>query len=141
MPNIFKIFLIILLTPMMTFGQNRQLTQEELENSILGIIEFLSPEDCESEIDSLFEADVKNNSIFLFLVSGINSVTHEKDDIFENKYQIYYKDFGCISPSNECMIQYNQRVFEFLNKKFGNEWLKEICEDVIGFKEWRKNKR
>lgn len=84
---------------------------------------------------------LKNNSIFLFLASVINPVTHEEDEIFEKKHQIYYKDFGCVAPSYECMIQYNQRVFEFLNKKFGNKWQKEIRKDVVGFKEWRKNKR
>jgi hypothetical protein len=124
-----------------TFGQNRELTDDEYNNSTAGKITFVNPETCE-QIDEWIKADFKNKNIYLFLQGGIAPVEYTTDKDFENKYGIYFFDFGCVPPSEKCVIEYNSQVFDYLTKKYGKKWKREIRNDVIGFKEWkRKNKR
>lgn len=122
----------------MTFGQNRELTDEEYNNSSAIKINFANPETCE-EIDEWIKFDFNNNTIFLFLQGGIAPVEYATDKDFENKYGIYVLDFGCIAPDYKCVIEYNNRVFNYLTEKFGKKWSKKIRKDVIGFKEWKRN--
>lgn len=130
------IFLIFLSS--FSFGQNRKLTDEEIKNSTAAKINFSNPETC-VEIDEWIKSDIKNLTIFLFLQGGISPVEYTTDKNFENKYGIYFFDFGCISAPEKCTIEYNTRVFDYLTRKFGKEWMNKIRKDVIGFKEWKKN--
>jgi hypothetical protein len=124
-----------------TFGQNRELTDDEYNNSTAGKITFVNPETCE-QIDEWIKADFKNKNVYLFLQGGIAPVEYTTDKDFENKYGIYFFDFGCVPPSEKCVIEYNSLVFDYLTKKYGKKWKREIRNDVIGFKEWkRKNRR
>ena len=59
------------------------------------------------------------------------------DKTFENKYQIYYYDFGCTGPNSDCVRKYNEFVFNHLTELYGNKWKKEIRNDVIGLKKWK----
>ena len=79
--------------------------------------------------------DIEEGYPKLLLASGIAPSVYFKEDPFEKKYGVKYEDFGdVIEHPYECMAQYNQEIFKFLDKKFGQEWRKMIREDVIGFK-------
>lgn len=123
------------------FSQNRELTDAEYNNSTAGKITFVDSETCE-QIDEWIKADFKNNNVYLFLNGGIAPVEYTSDKDFENKYGIRFYDFGCVPPNEKCVIEYNSRVFDYLTKEYGKKWKREIRDDVIGFKEWkRKNRR
>ncbi len=92
------------------------------------------------QIDLLFKKDIENKTIFLFLQSGIAPVTYTTDQNFENKYGIYFHDFGCISPNYNSILAYNFKTFDYLTKLYQNKWKREIRKDVVGFKEWKKKK-
>lgn len=138
-PLIIILFFLITICQL-TFGQNRKLTDDELNSSTVSKLTFADTSTC-SEIDEWFKSDIKNNHIFLFLPGGFAPVTYSRDSIFENKYGIYFYDFGCVSPNNKCIIKYNYKAFEYLTNAHGKSWMKEIRKDVIGFSQWKaKNK-
>ena len=49
---------------------------------------------------------------------------------FERKYKIDYFDFGCTPAPSDCIKEYNEKVFELLDKKYGKEWRKNVRKDV-----------
>ena len=51
----------------------------------------------------------------------------------------YFYEFGCTGPENDIIIAYNRIVFEHLNSTKGKKWIKEVRDDVIGFKKWKRN--
>ncbi|WBX70343.1 FEKKY domain-containing protein [Tenacibaculum retecalamus] len=135
------ILIMFFLVSSINFGQNRELTDEEYNNSTAGKITFVNPETCE-QVDKWIKADFNNQNVYLFLQNGIESVEYTTDKEFENTYGIYFFDFGCVQPSEKCVIEYNTRVFDYLTEEYGKKWKREIRDDVIGFKEWkRKNRR
>lgn len=93
----------------------------------------------QKEAEKLAETDLDNGIQVLFLQSGIAPVTYTTDELFENKYKVYYYEFGCISPEHSFVKAYNNQVFIFLDKKFGKDWRKKIRKDIIGFKEYKKS--
>ena len=86
----------------------------------------------------LAKLDIKSDSIYIFLAGGIRPKAFKNDNDFEDKYKIHFYDFGCITPSRKCLINYNWVVFNFLETKYGKVWRKEIRKDVIGLKEWKE---
>lgn len=84
--------------------------------------------------------DIENKTPFLFTPGGIAPIIYPNDREFERKYSVYFYDFGCVTPDEEIMIEYNRIVFNLLDSKFGKSWRREIRPDVIGFKEFRKIK-
>lgn len=93
----------------------------------------------QKEAEKLAKTDLDNGILVLFLQSGIAPVTYITDEIFENKYKVYYYEFGCTSPEHSLVKTYNNQVFIFLDKKFGKGWRKKIRKDIIGFKEYKKS--
>lgn len=96
-------------------------------------------EKCE-DVETLFKANLKKQTLFLLLQDGTAPVVITTDKAFEDKYQVYYYDFGCNGPNLECVKAYNELVFKHLTNLNRNKWKKEIRKDVIGLKGW-KNKR
>lgn len=80
------------------------------------------------------EIDIKKNKSKLLLIGSIAPIIYSNQYKFEKKYNIEYYDFGCITPNEECVIQYNKTIFADLDKKFGKKWRKEVRKDVIGLK-------
>lgn len=125
---------------LLSFGQNRELSIEDYNNGTPAKIYFAHSETCE-EIEEWIKADFENKTVFLFLQGGIAPVEYRKDKGFENKYGIYFIDFGCVAPDYKCVIRYNNQVFDYLTETFGKKWMKEIRKDIIGFKDWKQNHR
>jgi hypothetical protein len=71
----------------------------------------------------------------LLLTGGIAPLVYSNQVKFEKKYKVEYFDFNCTSDLNECILSYNKVIFDFLDKKYGTKWRKEVRKDVIGFKD------
>lgn len=81
-------------------------------------------------------ADIKKGEAVLFLQGG-SIVTFSNEKKLSKRYHITLINKGCIAPaSKECMLAYNQVVFEHLDKTFGIGWRKEVRKDVLGFPEY-----
>lgn len=128
-----KQLLILLFISNFTFGQFKKLTDEEINNSGASKINFIT--NC-NEAEKLAETDIKNETIFLFLQSGEAPIIYNEDKIFEKKYNINFYEQGCIGSN--CAKKYNQVIFDYLLKKYGKKWIKQIRRDTIGFKDWKK---
>ncbi|WP_396191235.1 hypothetical protein [Flavobacterium sp.] len=102
------------------------------------ISKVLLEDNCE-EIKALVEIDIKNDSKFIFLQGGIAPVRYHNDSDFEKKYNIYFYEQGCIG--SKCSENYNFIIFDYLNKTYGEKWLKEIRKDALGLLKWKKNKK
>ncbi len=82
-------------------------------------------------------ADLRKNELKLYIFGGIAPIGNtRKDSRFEKKFKIKYWDFGCEAKIQDCILDYNNRVFKFLDIKYGNKWRKMIREDVVGFKNY-----
>jgi hypothetical protein len=78
-----------------------------------------------------FESDWKKGIANLLLVGSIAPIGNSSsDNRFEKKFRIKYFDFGCEPPIDECIKQYNQRIFELMDKKYGMKWRKKVRSDV-----------
>jgi len=80
----------------------------------------------------LANADLKNGHVKFLLRGGIVSTYVKGQEIFEKKYGIAYRDFGCVMPSNISIEDYNKVVASFMDKKYGKGWRKEVRKDVQG---------
>ena len=77
------------------------------------------------------ETDWKNGKAKLLLVGSIAPTANSpSDNKFEKKHGIEYYDFGCTPPIDECIKIYNQRIFELMDKKYGESWRKKVRTDV-----------
>ena len=83
------------------------------------------------------QRDIVKNKARLLLSGGIAPVIYSDQDKFEKKYGVKYFDYGCVTPSYECIEQYNKEIFKYLDNKFGKSWRREVRKDVIGFKRWK----
>lgn len=82
------------------------------------------------------KADLKNNSAKILIQGGFAPAIYPTDKVFLEKYKIAYYIFGCVAPENsECLGEYNQAIFEYLDKTFGKSWRTEIRKDAVGLKD------
>ncbi len=105
----------------------------ELKNESITNFHLIISADCEVNKE-IAETDIKKKKPRLLLIGSIAPMIYKNQGEFEKKYNIEYYDFGCTPPSEECVIQYNKTVFEYLDKKYGQNWRKEVRKDVIGLK-------
>jgi hypothetical protein len=135
--------LLLVLFPFVCFGQEKK--QQE-NDSIFTYADSPSEfrlkmlENCENAF-IIADQDIKKNRINLLIVGGITPVVYPSDQTFEEKYQVTYSDYGDLAAKGECMFNYNSKVFDYLTKKYGKTWRKEVRKDVYGLKEWKKRKR
>ncbi len=118
------------------FSRIGELSDEQLNNSGASKLTFITSE---KEAGKMAELDIENENPFLLLMGGIAPTIIATDPQFEKKYGIYFYEFGCAGPENEIIIAYNKIIFEHLNSTKGKKWIKEVRDDVIGFKEWKRN--
>ncbi|WP_299439562.1 carboxypeptidase-like regulatory domain-containing protein [uncultured Aquimarina sp.] len=77
---------------------------------------------------------IKIGKINLLLSGGIAPVVYQSDEKFSKKYNLNFVEFGCEAVPEESLYEYNKTVFEYLDKKYGKNWRKEIRKDVVGLK-------
>ena len=130
-------FSLTVLIGILTLTLNAQTDKiGELNNSGASKLTFVTNE---KEAEKIAKLDIKNGNPLLLLMGGIAPTLFATDSKFEKKYAIIFHEFGCSGPDNKIIIAYNKIVFEHLNKTHGKHWIKEVRNDVIGFKEWKKN--
>lgn len=117
------------------FGRIGELTDEQLNNSGPSKLTFVSRL---QEAKKLALMDIENETPFLLLMGGIAPVIISTDPEFELKYGVYFYEFGCTGPDNDVLTAYNEEIFKYLTAKNGKKWIKEVREDVVGLKAWRK---
>ena len=120
------------------FSRIGELSDEQLNNSGASKLTFITDI---KEAEKMAELDIKNGNPFLLLMGGIAPTIIATDPQFEKEYGIYFYEFGCTGPENDIIIAYNRIVFEHLNSTKGKKWIKEVRDDVIGFKEWKRNNK
>lgn len=75
--------------------------------------------------------DIEKNDIYFLCSLGYATYKFsDADRAFEKKYGINYYSFGDQPIMSDCMWLYNKTIAEYLDKKFGEEWRKEIRQDV-----------
>jgi hypothetical protein len=129
-----SITLFLLTFSVISFGQNRELTDEDYNSS--GAAKVIL-EKKTSRAKELAKQDIEKGIPFLFLQSGVVPVRKPGDSIFESQFEAYYYEQGCTRPDKKFMEAYNIEIFEFLDREYGEKWRKSIRRDVIGFKKWR----
>lgn len=117
------------------FSRIGELTDEQLNNSGPSKLTFITYIE---KAEELAESDIQKGVPFLLLMDGIAPTIISTDPEFEKRHGIYFYEYGCTGPDKEIIIAYNEIIFNFLSKKYGKKWLKEVRQDVIGLKNWKK---
>ncbi|WNH10818.1 hypothetical protein [Thalassobellus suaedae] len=78
--------------------------------------------------------DIEKGNICILMSGGIAPIHYKSDGQFSKKYKVNFVEFGCEGVGNDALSVYNNVVFDFLDKKFGVKWRKEIRSDIIGLK-------
>lgn len=110
----------------------RLMEKNELNNS--GIYSF--PINIETDLtDEQIEQRIENGTLN-FIMYGIDSSIPKEYVEFEEKYGIGLSKVNCeIDPlSFKKAIENNQMIFDFLNRKYGNEWQTELKTKPLGIK-------
>lgn len=111
------------------FGYGKQKFDVETKRGTNKVIFELNA-DCEYNAQRA-ESDWKSGIANLLLVGSIAPIANSPSDKrFEKKFGIKYFDFGCEPPIDECLKEYNKRIFELMDEKFGMKWRKEVRSDV-----------
>ncbi|MEQ9290570.1 MAG: hypothetical protein RIG77_26810 [Cyclobacteriaceae bacterium] len=147
-----KILLNILLiaTTVLAYGQTAEDSTEVVVYSLLGELSDeqlnssgatkLTFANSRNQAEQLANDDISNGTPFLLLAGGIAPVIIATDPEFERKYKIYFYEYGCTGPDDKYITAYNEVVFEHLTRKYQKRWIKEVRQDVIGLKDWKKRK-
>lgn len=83
----------------------------------------------------LAKSDIEKKIPFLLLQGGIDPVIYPTDNQFQQKYNVYFYEFGCTDLDYTFAAEYNKVIFGYLTQKYGKKWTRNIRTDVIGFKE------
>lgn len=100
-------------------------------------LDIFNPDSCSYNQKSA-EADILNGTPKLLKVMGDAPVTSSFKQKFELKYNVEYIVFGCLPPLEECVKTYNKTIFNYLDKKYGRKWRKEVDPVIIRRTENRK---
>lgn len=92
---------------------------------------FVSKCEIDAEIANL---DLMNKTPRLLIFGGIAPTEVYGQEKFEKKFGVEYYSYGCIAPAYECVLEYNQVIFDFLTNKYGKKWKRGVRKDVVGIK-------
>ena len=76
--------------------------------------------------------DLSRGKVEFLLQGGIAPIHIKGQEIFEKKYATHYRDLGCMIPKGLCLDVYNREIGQYLDKKHGKAWRKEVRKDVPG---------
>jgi hypothetical protein len=111
------------------FGYGNQIFDVQTKSGINNVSFELKAE-CEYNAKRA-ESDWKNGKANLLLVGSIAPIPNSSfDKRFEKKFGIKYFDFGCEPPIDECLKEYNERIFELMDNKYGVKWREKVRSDV-----------
>jgi hypothetical protein len=117
-------------TLLITKGQNSHIFSLYLDTSNF-MIEPCVPVHIPG-IKDIAQKDIANNTIHILLPGCIfKADIYPKDTIFEKKYNVKYWSLEYSTLNDN---EYNQIIFEYLDKKFGKDWRNEIRPDAVGLK-------
>ncbi|MBI9060633.1 MAG: carboxypeptidase regulatory-like domain-containing protein [Marinilabiliaceae bacterium] len=102
-----------------------------LKATSITVLNLLVVSNCEVNEEKA-KQDLTENKPRLLISGGITPIVYSKQYAFEKKYGVKYFDFGCSAPATECILSYNQYVFEYLDTKYGKKWRQEVRNDVVG---------
>jgi hypothetical protein len=87
--------------------------------------------DCYNYNSDRAKKDINKNDIYLLCNLGYPSYKlNSADSLFQKKYGIKYHMFGDQPNWSDCLWLYNTTVAEYLDKKYGKTWRKEVRWDV-----------
>jgi hypothetical protein len=79
------------------------------------------------------DLDIMKGTPKLLVLGGFTPIIEINQNKFERKYDVEYFIYGdCDPPSDSCATDYNKRIFEFLDLKFGQKWRKQVRKDIAG---------
>lgn len=76
--------------------------------------------------------DIRSGKVNILKSSGIAPVYYKSDTKFAKKYNVNFVEYGCEAVAWESLYEYNKTVFEYLDKKYGKKWRKNIRKDIVG---------
>ena len=113
------------------FGYETLDTMIVLKDNALPNLSLLLKVKC--DVDKyIAEQDLKKKKPRLLLIGSIAPIYYKNQKYFERKFRIKYYDYGDTPPAMECVVQYNRRIFDYLDSKYGKNWRQEVRQDVIG---------
>jgi len=116
-------------------GYDNHDTTINIDNASVGNIKWIITTNCPDFSADKALKDIKENKAHLLLYGSIASSTGPADKEFKKKFGVAYMLFGDDEHvREECKKLYNQVVFNYLDKRFGNKWRKEVRKDVVGLK-------
>ena len=104
-----------------------------LSNKSYDNLDLLIISNCEIN-SQIADLDIKNHKPRLLIFGGIAPIIYMGQEKFENRYKVKYHDFSDILPNIDCAIDYNRTIIDYLDKKYGKKWRKEVRKDVVGYK-------
>lgn len=79
--------------------------------------------------------DIKNNTPFLFLNSGVAPSFSFSQLEFEEKYGVFYYRNGCSSTNQELKKIYNAVILNMILEKYGQQAIGEVDQNIVNPKE------
>ena len=114
-------------------AKDTTITLADAEQEIVWVIRTTT---CNRFSQQVALQDIRKGKPMLLLQGGIAPVVYRTDKHFMKKFKVSLFDFGCdASEKLDCILSYNQTVFEYLDKQHGKKWRKEVRPDIIGLKE------
>lgn len=107
---------LFLLMPLLNYGQFSNPTDEQV--NVSGASKLIFVNSIIQAID-LANTDITKDTPFLLLQGGIAPVIYVGDTEFQNRFRIFYYDYGCTGPSEQIAIEYNRVMFKYLTQRYG----------------------
>lgn len=133
-----KIIYLIIICSLLTWEIN---AQSEKDSTVIKEPIFIQTAKVDFTSDFNLEGakkDIHKENIRILFPGGFGGMPNfdnEKDIEFQNKYSIKFFSQGCIRMGeDENEEEYNQTIFNYLDKKYGKEWRIKIRNGAIGMK-------
>lgn len=122
----YLVFLLLLVVSPVSFAQG-----------VTRIITESVPVSEKYSVESAKKA-LENGTAELVATCGTSLILNSRqDNLFKEKYGIGIKVFGdVIDGSPQEMKLYNYTIFEWLDDKYGKQWIQDVRKEVVGYGTW-----